>query len=167
MFKNKHMTTAMIVAPMLAIISYFATDYLISDLPVAAERGQAYPLLAKSNCRYQSGQCTLRNGDLEVDLRIENLDNGQKVLLARSSHPLKGAKAALTSASQNGVQTETQPQSFQATDGSQEQWQLPLGDGAEESTELQIAMIADSTTFFASTETTFFKYDTVFPRNDW
>lgn len=166
MFKNKHMTTAMIVAPMLAIISYFATDFLVSDLPVAAEQGQAYSMLAKSNCRYQSGQCTLRNGDLEVDLRVENLENGQRVLLARSSHPLKGAKAAVASVSQDGSQN-LAPQSFQAIDDSQELWQLPLNKMTDDSAELQIAMVADSTTFFASTETTFFKYDTVFPRSDW
>ena len=72
--KNKHTVMAMIITPMLAVIAYFATDHLVSEPPQEARPGQSYKLAAKSNCRYQSGICTLKNGDVEVRLQAERLD---------------------------------------------------------------------------------------------
>ncbi len=162
MFKNRHMTIAMLVAPVLAIISYFATDYFVSEPPQAAEAGGSYELLAKSNCRYQSGQCTLKNGDLELELRLETQQDGSQLLRARSSYPLGGARVALVSDPDT-----VSPQVLMPSDDSGEQWQLEVSAMESNAKELRIAMLADNTLFYASTETTFFQYDTVFPRDEW
>ena len=52
-------------------------------------QGQSYELIARSNCRYTSGVCTLKNGDLLLDL--EFIDEG-KVVRVQSNHPLQGVK---------------------------------------------------------------------------
>jgi hypothetical protein len=163
MFKNKHITTAMFVAPLLAVLSYFATDYIVSDLPVSAAEGDTYAMVARSNCRYQSGQCTFRNGDLEVKFQLLQDETGQSVLKAQSSHPLQGAQIALV-ANDN---EEVMPVRLSQTDDSGEQWLVPLQGHIEDKKELRVAMLANSTTFYGSSETTFFTYDTVFPRDDW
>lgn len=163
MFKNKHITTAMFVAPLLAIASYFATDYIVSDLPVSASDGEIYSMVARSNCRYQSGQCTFRNGDLEVKFQLVHDDKGQSILKAQSSHPLQGAQVALVGEGSE----EVEPVRLAKTDESGEQWLVPLQGSIDDKKELRIAMLANSTTFYGSSETTFFTYDTVFPREDW
>ena len=53
--KNKHLLTASLVAPILALMSYFAIDALVGETPHAAEEGQSYQLVEKQNCRYNSG----------------------------------------------------------------------------------------------------------------
>lgn len=163
MFKNKHITTAMMVAPLLAIGSYFATDYIVSDLPVTAVDGDTYAMVARPNCRYQSGQCTFRNGDLEVKFQLVQDSSGQSVLKAQSSHPLKGAKIALVGSSDEQVE----PLSLSRADEVGEQWALPLLGSVADKKELRVAMLANATTFYGSADTTFFQYDTVFPRDDW
>jgi hypothetical protein len=65
---NKHFVVALIVAPILAIISYFAVDKLVAPEPIAAQAGENFPLVARSNCRWESGKCTLANGDFKVHI---------------------------------------------------------------------------------------------------
>ena len=163
MFKNKHMTMAMVVAPILAIVSYFSTDYIVSDLPIMAEQGETYSMTARPNCRYQSGQCTFRNGDLEVNFRLTEDAQGQQLLSAQSSRPLKGARIALVSPDQQS----SEALALSMTDDAGEQWAVPINGSLDDKHELRIAMLANATTFYGSTETTFFQYDTVFPRHDW
>ena len=69
MFKNKHVVIAMLVAPVLAIMAWFAVDYFVGERPHAATPGSAYTLVAKSNCRYASGQCDLENADFKLRIR--------------------------------------------------------------------------------------------------
>ena len=69
MFSNKHVLVAMLVAPVLAIMAWFAVDYFVAERPHAAEEGATYTLLAKSNCRYASGKCDLENADFELTIR--------------------------------------------------------------------------------------------------
>jgi hypothetical protein len=64
-FKNKHVITSMIVAPILAIISYFTVDYYVAEVPHKAKQGQSYKMLVKPNCRWASGACVIDCG-LEV-----------------------------------------------------------------------------------------------------
>ena len=49
----------MIVAALLAVITWFAVDRLVAERPHIAREGRAYPLIARSDCRYTSGQCSL------------------------------------------------------------------------------------------------------------
>ena len=93
--KNKHFMTASIVAPVLALIAYFSIDAILSEKPQAAEEGQSYQLVEKPNCRYDSGRCGLKNGDFELNLSTERLDDDRMRLILNSAFPLKGVKAAL------------------------------------------------------------------------
>ncbi|SMN13945.1 hypothetical protein BHECKSOX2_1175 [Bathymodiolus heckerae thiotrophic gill symbiont] len=94
-FKNKHVITSLIVAPILAIMSYFAVDYYVAETPHKAEEGQLYKMLAKPNCRWESGQCDLTNGDLELSITPENKIYGKNNFSLTSSVPLNGVKFAL------------------------------------------------------------------------
>ena len=162
MMKNKHIIVAMIVAPILAVISYFATDYAVSDGPVAAVDGESYALLARPNCRYESGECTLKNGDIELQLRISFEEKSGRVLMAKSNQPLTGIRVALV----NG--DDAQPAvSLEPTAKDRTVWVMPLSGKDEESNALRVAFESSGKVFYASTDTAFFDYDTVFPRGDW
>lgn len=87
---NKHLTVAMIVAPILAILSYFAVDRAVSESPVAARAGQDYPLVAESKCRYASGYCTLINGDVRLKIVVRQSARDSLMLSLESSLPLDG-----------------------------------------------------------------------------
>ena len=67
-FTNKHVVVALLVAPVLAIGAWYAVGLIGAEPPQKALPGQSYPLVAKSNCRYASGQCSLENGDIELEL---------------------------------------------------------------------------------------------------
>lgn len=72
MWKNKHVVIAMLVAPVLAIIAYFAVDAAVSERPHEAVAGKAYPLRVMSSCRYASGECELQNGDVRMRLTLRD-----------------------------------------------------------------------------------------------
>ena len=93
--KNKHMVTAAIVAPVLALIGYFGVNALVGESPHAAEEGQSYQLVEMPSCRYGSGRCRLKNGDFELNLSTESLDGGRMQLMLESEFPLDGVKVAL------------------------------------------------------------------------
>jgi len=93
--KNKHILTAALVAPVLALISYFGVNYLVGETPHAAKEGQSYQLVEKPNCRYDSGLCELKNGEFELKLSTEELDDGRLLLVLNSVFPLDGVLVAL------------------------------------------------------------------------
>ena len=93
--QNKHMVTAAIVAPVLALIGYFGVNALVGESPHAAEEGQSYQLVEMPSCRYGSGHCGLKNSDFELNLSTESLDGGRMLLMLESEFPLDGVKVAL------------------------------------------------------------------------
>jgi hypothetical protein len=66
--KNRHMVIAALVAPLLAVMAYYAVDLFVGEKPFAAKAGESYSLVEKPNCRYASGSCGLKNGDFELTL---------------------------------------------------------------------------------------------------
>jgi threonine synthase len=62
---------------------------------------------------------------------------------------------------------DVQPVRLAQVDDSGEQWLVSIQGSVDDKQELRVAMLANSTTFYGSSETTFFTYDTVFPRDDW
>jgi hypothetical protein len=94
-FKSKHVVIAMLVAPVLAILGYFALDTLVGEKPKPAMEGQSYPLAEKPNCRYASGRCELKNGDFELQLGARALGGDRVTLTLRSVVPLEGVMVAL------------------------------------------------------------------------
>jgi len=95
MWTNKHVIIAMLVAPVLAIIAWFGVDYLVSEQAQPAEQGGMYRLVARSNCRYDSGQCDLANNDLKVSIRPVDLQASRTILSLESEFVLEQVRFAL------------------------------------------------------------------------
>ena len=97
MWKNKHLIIAMLVAPCLAILAWYAVDFFVAEKPQVAEPGAAYPLVARPNCRWESGECDLVNNDLEMTILPLELAETQTRLALDSEFPLTDATFALLS----------------------------------------------------------------------
>ena len=55
-----------LAAPVLGVVAYFGVGAMFGEKPMPAVAGQSYQLIEKSNCRYSSGQCGLKNVDFEL-----------------------------------------------------------------------------------------------------
>ena len=95
MWTNKHVIIALLVAPILAVIAWFGVDYLVAEQARPAEQGAMYPLVARSNCRYDSGQCDLANNDLRMSIRPVDLQASRTVLSLESEFVLEQVRFAL------------------------------------------------------------------------
>ncbi|MGI9223609.1 MAG: hypothetical protein ACR2QX_03960 [Woeseiaceae bacterium] len=95
MWTNKHVITALLVAPILAIIAWFGVDYLVAEQAQPAEQGTMYPLVAHSNCRYDSGQCDLANNDVKMSIRPVDLQASRTILSLESEYVLEQVRFAL------------------------------------------------------------------------
>lgn len=158
MFKNKHMIVAMIVAPILALISYFATDYIVGEDPIKVEAGKTYPLVARSNCRYASGVCTLVNGDLEIKLSLEDSLDGSKIMQVYSNQKLDGVRIALAH------DNEQMPvQNMMSANSDLTHWRSDLSSRTDSANALRIAMQTTGAVFYADVETDFFEHDSRYP----
>jgi hypothetical protein len=109
--KNKHLVVAMLVAPVLAVLSYFALDVLVGEQPKPAEEGQSYPLVEKPDCRWASGHCGLKNADFEIEIVAEGVGEDRVSLTLTSVFPLDGAMLALVS----GEDDDAPPAAMQAS----------------------------------------------------
>lgn len=120
--KNKHLMTAMLVAPVLGLISYFAIDAFVGETPHAAIEGQSYQLVEKPNCRYNSGNCGLKNGDFELLFSHEWVAGDRLLLTLTSVFPLDGVVLALVEA---GV-AENPPQDMRPVDDQGLVWSMEI-----------------------------------------
>ena len=162
LLKNKHVLVAMIVSPILAIISYFAIDYVVKEKPQAAQAGASYPLLAKSNCRYSSGQCNLVNSDFKASLKVESVD-GRPELHLDANFPLDGVMIGIA---QDGVDIQTvQPKPMVNSGESTQNWMLPLEVQVNEKTTLAIALSVNGAQYFGETMMAFSQYETSFKQD--
>lgn len=158
MFKNKHVVIAMIVAPILAIIAYFATDSLVGEKPHKAEAGQSYSLVALPNCRYPSGHCTMKNGGFSVELSLKNVGVNVLSLQITSKHPLQGVKAALVAhENENG-----EPESLTPMDAARTSWSIDLTGEQTDASRLRVVVAAADAFYFGETGLEFVNYETSF-----
>ena len=97
MWKNKHVVVALIVAPILAILAWFAVGQIAGEKAHVAEPGGAYPLVARSNCRWESGECDLVNNDLKMTILPLELGAQYTRLALDSEFPMTQATFALLS----------------------------------------------------------------------
>ena len=95
MWTNKHVIVALLVAPILAILAWFGVDYLVAEQAQPAQEGTMYPLVARSNCRYDSGQCDLANSDIKMSIRPVELLASRTVLSLESEFVLEQVRFAL------------------------------------------------------------------------
>jgi hypothetical protein len=160
--KNKHMILAMFVAPVLAIIAYFSVDYIVSEKPQAALQGSSYKLAAKSNCRYQSGVCTLKNGDIEVQLRARRVGDKEVELTMFSELPVQNA--IISYVAENIMST---PEQMNSTTAEMDEWQVTLYLEDPEKSILRLALNISDSTYYAETTAVFIDYETSFSRENF
>lgn len=122
LLRNKHVLTAALVAPLLALMSYYAIDFFVGETPQPAEQGQSYQLVEKPNCRWASGACGLKNADFELNLAPEWTSEGRLLLMLNSQFPLEGVVAALAT----GGTTNPLPMDLQPASGDGLSWSLEL-----------------------------------------
>lgn len=164
--KNKHLILAMFIAPLLAVIAYFAVDQVVSEKPHAAVEGGSYKLAAKSNCRYKSGVCTLKNGDVEVKLRIEIIANSRAEVLLSSEMPVQNAFVSLVNDA--GYETvSSKPTSMLASAEQPGTWSAIIETVPAETSILRLALKISDAMYYAETTTVFMEYETSFPRDNF
>ena len=149
MFTNKHLIIAMIVTPVLAILAWFAVGYLAGEQPHKAIEGGAYPLVEKSNCRYQSGACDLTNEDFRLRLTYVEALTGPELLLS-ASHPLEGAVLAVVEPG-----GEDRPAVMRASDGRGLEWRMALAGRPEPAQRIRLVARADGSSYYADAATVF------------
>src|SRR5210317_1285945 len=150
MFKNWHVIIAMIVAPILAVLAWFAVDYFVAERPHVAKEGAAYLLIAKSNCRYDSGQCDLENSDFKLSIRPMSISSGSVQLEMTSAFPLQSATLGLVN---NGIPA--RPAEMQATTDESLHWTIRIDRPASETSTIRVAVTADGSTWYAEIPVTF------------
>lgn len=158
MFRSKHFITAMLVAPVLAILGYFAVDFAVSEDPEVAREGGQYKLAAASNCRYESGQCTLSNGNFELEVEVGPGPSGEPMLHLESAFPLEGVQAAWL----EDPTQERKPTALLNQDEANRLWSMPLAESPASDGELRLVAKARGSLYYAQTGTRFIEYQTSF-----
>jgi len=148
----------MIVAPLLALLAYFAVDLMVKEKPRIAVAGQAYPMVAKSNCRFTSGECNLENASFISQLSV---DADSNMLKLTSSHALQNATIGFVY--KDGA--EVLPAGMHALDDTNRLWQLAMPINARDDTIARIALQANNAFYFAETGMQFVTYKTTYDKN--
>lgn len=159
-FRNKHVITAMIVAPILAILSYYLVDLAVKEQPQKAIAGNAYKLIAKSNCRFSSGSCDLENGSFKSTLRVSEAQ-GLYTLHLDSQNPLQDANVGFVTADGD----ELGPFNLSSLDGAGNAWATQFNVPVNEYTILRVALVAGGAHYYAETTMGFSNYQTSFNRD--
>lgn len=160
-FTNKHVIVAMVVAPILAVVSYYAVDLVVKERPQAAEQGQSYRLVAKSNCRYTSGACNLVNSEFKSQLVVLKQDSGE-VLQLTASHALQGVKVGFSAADD---EPPAEPLAMWSGDDAHKVWSIALPVVADQNNKLVIAMLSGGSHYYAETTLGFAEYKTTFNKD--
>lgn len=149
MFKNKHVVIAMIVAPILSILAWYAVGQFTGEQPQLAQAGHSYPLVEKSNCRYDSGACDLENGDFKIRLTLHDGVAGPEFLLT-STHTLEGVVLAV-----GATDLELKPAAMRASDGQGLEWRIVVDTIPSPAERIRIVARAAGSSYFADAATIF------------
>lgn len=156
MFKNKHVIISLIVAPILAIISYFAVDAMVAETPHAAQPGERVELIEKPNCRYSSGACDLKNGEFEIHIQAKWSDEVQVLLSLESKYPLDGVIAAHVTNDDHNVP----PINMRPLDKEGHKWTLNIVNPDVNVDRLRLAASAQRALYYGDASLTFINYET-------
>lgn len=163
-FSNKHVIIAMIVAPVLAILSYYFVDTLVREEPQLAQAGNSYPLTAKSNCRYTSGRCDLENSSFKTFLVVDHADQ-QQILTLTSNYSLEGVQIGFADlANATGGDT-LPPEPMQSISDDNKSWSITMPLQADANTQLMLAILANGAYYYAETTMGFSEYKTTFNKD--
>ena len=151
---------AMIMAPILAIASYYLVDLAVKEQPQKAVEGNTYKLIAKSNCRFSSGRCDLENGSFKSTVRIIK-DNGQQLLSLTSTHQLQTVSIGFVTSDGS----ESGPYKMESNDDRGTQWTTQFKVLADASTLLRVALTANDAHYYSETTMGFSDYQTSFSKD--
>ena len=160
--KNKHLILAMFVAPVLAIIAYFAVDHVVSEKPSAAKQGTTYKLVGNSNCRYQSGLCTLRNGDIELVIRARRIDERTVELVLTSELEVDNVLISLANS-----EADERPVQMQVKGGQSDVMHATFDNFDPQRSVLRLAAGIAGSMYYAETTAVFVDYETAFSRDNF
>ena len=144
----------MLVAPVLAIMAWFAIDHFVAEKPHAAKPGDAYSLLARSNCRYDSGQCDLVNGDFELTLRPAGPATSTVRIELAAKHALESATIGLFADDIGAT-----PTSMSTLDSSGMVWVASIDRPADDEATLRVAVVAQGATYYAEIPVVFLRLE--------
>lgn len=150
-WKNKHVLIATLTAPVLGLVAYFGMGALVGENPQPAEAGSSYQLVEKSNCRYNSGLCGLKNVDFELTLSFEQLGSHRLLLNLESENPLDGVMLALV---ENAI-NENEPRKMQPLGSDGLKWSLEIERPDPEQDRLHLVASASQTLYFGDVATKF------------
>jgi hypothetical protein len=156
-FKNKHVIVAMLVAPILALISYFSVDAVVAEKPHAAKEGEYYSLLEKSNCRYNSGKCDLKNGDVSLTIKPQWITNQRLRLTINASTPLQNVIGSRV----NALNEEVSINPLQEQNSGLS-WSIEMNTPDADLERLHLAIAINDTWYYADTALKFMNYQTAF-----
>lgn len=156
MWKNKHVVVAMLVAPLLAIFAWYGVDAIVAERAQSAKPGELYPLVARSNCRYESGQCELTNNEFKLLIRAVEAQPGNTVLALESEFPLVNARLSLVSGDNEVLATATpgSPSEMPA------QWIVTIASSATPPAILRVAVTVQQSVYFAEVPVIFLQQKT-------
>lgn len=161
MFKNKHIITALIVTPILAVIGYFATDYFVSERPHQARAGGQYQLVQLPNCRYASGQCGLKNGNFKVVLTGRSDVSGSLTLELNSAFALEDAYVSVVPDPKEIIG----PTAMLKQDNDAKIWRINLQVTQPIEQYLRLVVRAEGAAYYAETQMPFLSYETSFKKD--
>ena len=160
MWTDRHVITALLVAPVLAILAWFAVGSLGGEKARPARTGAAYPLLEKSNCRYASGVCDLENTDFKVRLSFADNVSGELSgdgsgnaggrLDVYVSHAVDSALLSLTRAPGDAA-----PSAMRRADTQGRRWRFALERQPDREQRLRLVLSRRGVAYFAEFSTAF------------
>lgn len=152
MIGNRHVTVALLVAPVLALLAWFGVGQLLGERAAPAQPGASYPLLAQPGCRYAGGRCALSNGDITLQISVGEGDAGAgPQLYLSASHALQGAQVAIVAPPEE----QAPPLALSPVENSARRWQLALAQPLRGVELLRLAVRVADSLYFAETVTTF------------
>lgn len=155
--RNRHVLVAALIAPVLALMAYFAIDHFLGETPQAAVEGQSYPLAETPGCRWESGACGLKNNDFELGMVYERLGGDLLRLDLESAFPLEGVMLAVVM-SESG---EAPPVPMQAVGPGGFRWMLEVRVPNPETDRIRLAASSGGVVYFGDVSTRFTLADRV------
>lgn len=150
-FRNKHVIIALLVAPVLAVISYFSVDRLVAETPSPAQAGQSYQLIEKPPCRYNSGRCELENGSFLLKLDAVRSEHGAIEITLISEHRLQGVMQAQLDVSGH----ERSPVAMKQADETGKVWKTHLSVTDPVNERLHLAVVFGEALYYADASLAF------------
>jgi hypothetical protein len=156
MWKNKHVVVAMLVAPLLAIFAWYGVDAIVAERAESAKPGELYPLVARSNCRYESGQCDLINNEFKLVIRAIEVQPGKTTLALESEFPLANARLSLVSGDNEVLATVVPGRQSEIP----AQWIVTIASSATPAAILRVAVTVQQSVYFAEVPVIFLQPQT-------